>query len=169
MIVMANDIVWILLALMACFWFMGRETDQRLVFYAGLTSAVALLGDILLSPIINHPRPFVALGFHPLIPHAVDPSFPSSHATLAFAIAFAVWFVKRRWGTAMIALAILTGVARVYVGVHYPADIIGAAVLSFLSACVVLPFKTRIDPIPSWIIKTYRKLTERVPFIPHPE
>ncbi|WP_058303284.1 phosphatase PAP2 family protein [Gorillibacterium timonense] len=169
MIMLANDIVWVLLAWLVLLWLTGREVNQRLVICAGLTTAAALLGDMLLAPLINHPRPFVALAFRPLIPHAADPSFPSSHATFAFAIAFAVWFVSRRRGTVMLALALLTGAARVYVGVHYPADILGAAALALVCGIAVHLGRNRLDPLLSWIMKLYRKLTVHLPFIPHPD
>ena len=169
MIVLANDIVWVMLALLVFFWLTGREHNQRIVFGAGLTIALALAADKLISPLVNHPRPFVALAFQPLIPHAADPSFPSSHATFAFAAAFALWFGKRKWGTVLIAMAVLTGAARVYVGVHYPADILGAAVLGLLCSVAVHLGRTGLDPLASRFIRLYRKWTVRLPFLPRPE
>jgi undecaprenyl-diphosphatase len=162
----AQDIVWIMLAVMAGLWLTGKQSNQKLVFYSFLSASIALLiASQILSPLVNHARPFVEHRIHQLIPHAPDASFPSDHSTLAFALAFSIIFVKRRLGTVMLALAILTGIARVYVGVHYPGDIFGAIVLSFVISLVVLPLKNRLDVIPLFFIRIYRKLTARISFL----
>jgi len=61
----------------------------------------------------------------------------------------------------MLGLAVLTGIARVYVGVHYPADIAGAIALSFLTSMIIMNLKTRLDVIPMFFIRIYRKMTAR--------
>ncbi|MFC5700278.1 undecaprenyl-diphosphatase [Cohnella faecalis] len=160
----AQDIVWIMLAVMALLWLSGKTANQKLVFYSGLSAAVALIvASFLLSPGINHPRPFVGHTVHQLIPHAPDPSFPSDHATLAFSLAFGVWFANRRLlGAHLFLLALLTGVARVYVGVHYPADILGAMVLSLITCFAIAKMNRRMDAAPMLFIRLYRKLTNKL-------
>jgi undecaprenyl-diphosphatase len=60
---------------------------------------------------------------------------PSDHATAAFAIAFGVLvFLNRAAGIALVPVAILIGFARVWTGLHYPGDILAAAVIAALSA-----------------------------------
>ncbi|MBB6669287.1 undecaprenyl-diphosphatase [Cohnella nanjingensis] len=156
--VCAQDIVWIMLAILALMWFTGRESNQKLVVYACLTAAAALLLASLISPEVNHPRPFVDHQVNQLIPHAPDPSFPSDHATLAFSLAFAVLFGNRRFGVLLLGLATLTGIARVFVGVHYPADIAGAVVLSFIVGIVVWGLRWRLEAVPLFFIRLYRKI-----------
>jgi undecaprenyl-diphosphatase len=161
--VFAQDIVWIILAVMACLWFTGKESNQKLVFYSFLSASIALLiASLIISPEVNHSRPFVEHQVNQLIPHAADPSFPSDHATLAFSIAFSVLLTKRRLGVVMLALAVLTGIARVYVGVHYPGDIIGAMALSLLVSVIVFALRGRLDAVPLFFIRLQRKLTARV-------
>ena len=67
------------------------------------------------------PKPLV----HP--PH--DASFPSGHAATSFAAATVLSFARPRWAPAFYLLALAIGFSRVYVGVHYPLDIVGGAVL----------------------------------------
>jgi undecaprenyl-diphosphatase len=161
--IFAQDIVWIILAVMACLWFTGKETNQKLVFYSFLSASVALLiASLIISPEVNHSRPFVEHQVHQLIPHAADASFPSDHATLAFSIAFSVFLTKRRLGVVMLALAVLTGIARVYVGVHYPGDIAGAMALSLLVSVIVFSLRGRLDAVPLFFIQLQRKLTARI-------
>jgi undecaprenyl-diphosphatase len=159
----AQDIVWILLVIMACLWFTGKAANQKMVFFSLLSASVALLiASLILSPAIDHSRPFVEHQVHQLIPHAADASFPSDHATLSFSIAFSVYLTKRRLGVILLALAVLTGIARVYVGVHYPGDIVGAMVLSLLVSVIVHAFRRRLDAFPQFFIRLQRKLTTRI-------
>ena len=62
-------------------------------------------------------------------PPSHDPSFPSDHATAAFAIAFGILFVARRTGWLFLAWAALIGISRVLAGMHYPTDVLAGAVV----------------------------------------
>jgi undecaprenyl-diphosphatase len=155
----AQGIVWLMLAVMAYLWLTGKERNQKLVFYSFLTASVALiLGIFMISPIVNHSRPFVDHQIIQLVPHVPDASFPSDHATLAFSLAFSILYVNRKLGIVMLGLAILTGISRVYVGVHYPGDILGAAALSFVISYGVNKLSSHLDVIPLHMIKMYRKI-----------
>lgn len=82
-------------------------------------------------------RPFVAHSVNLLIEHSSNAGFPSNHASVSFALAQTVFFADRRWGVVAYILAFLVSVSRVFVGVHYPSDILAGAVLGILSAFVV--------------------------------
>ena len=84
----------------------------------------------------HHPRPFDFYDFTPLIPES-GWSFPSGHAAWFFALAMVVWYSNRKWGWWFFALAVCNGVARVYVGVHWPFDIAGGAVVGIVSALFI--------------------------------
>ncbi len=97
-------------------------------------------------------RPFVTLGFTPLIGES-GASFPSGHVTFFFAIAFTLFFaLDRKWGTWFLVLSTLVGVARIFVGVHYPMDILGGIVIGFVSyliaVALVKPEKFSAVPAP---------------------
>lgn len=159
----AQDIVWIMLLVMTYLWFTGKEAKQKLVFYSFLSASLSLLiARFIISPAVNHSRPFVEHTVLQLIPHAPDASFPSDHATLAFSLAFSVLFVSRKLGIFLFVLALLTGISRVYVGVHYPGDILGALLLAFAISFVIAKLKNRLDAIPLFFIRLYRHLTSRI-------
>lgn len=77
-------------------------------------------------------RPFEFLKILPLIP-AGGSSFPSGNAAFFFAVAFVLFTMNRKWGIWFLLFAILNGVAQVFVGVHYPLDIVGGAVVGFIT------------------------------------
>ena len=72
------------------------------------------------------PKPLVAA------PH--DHTFPSGHAATSFAAATILTAARPRWGPLWFLLALAVGFSRVYVGVHYPLDIVGGAVLGIATA-----------------------------------
>jgi undecaprenyl-diphosphatase len=83
-------------------------------------------------------RPFQTHQVHMLITHEPGVSLPSDHATASFALAISVWFfVSAKWGPYFMGVAALVAVSRVFVGVHYPADITAGALLSTLAGLAV--------------------------------
>jgi undecaprenyl-diphosphatase len=74
----------------------------------------------------------------PLVHAPHDPSFPSGHAATSFAAATILTATVPRWAPAWVLVAAAIAFSRVYVGVHYPLDILGGAVLGVLIALLVL-------------------------------
>jgi undecaprenyl-diphosphatase len=84
-------------------------------------------------------RPFANLvDVHQLISKgATENSFPSGHAAVAFALAFTIFFADREWGWAFLVIATLVSLGRVFVGVHYPLDVVGGFFIGLLVAWLV--------------------------------
>ena len=136
-------------------WLFDRPRRSYRWRIACLSSLVSAGFGLLLSQVVTHlwdrPRPFVA---HPaqtllLAPPSSEPSFPSDHAVAAFAIAFSVLFVSGRLaGALFLSGALVVGVTRVLVGLHYPGDIAGGAAVGLVAALVVFyAGRGRWDPI----------------------
>ncbi len=82
-------------------------------------------------------RPFVALSqIQSLIPHKAEASFPSMHAMSSMVISLTCYFILGTWTLWLIPVALLTALSRVMVGVHYPSDTGGGALLGMLVSLV---------------------------------
>ncbi len=125
----------------AFFVFVFTRKGARRKFYVFAEGALAvILARGVVTPVIQYffhePRPFSVLGFASLIGE-VGWAFPSAHMTLFFALATAVWYADRKWGTWYLLLAAVMGVARIYVGVHWPLDVLAGAAIGAASAVLV--------------------------------
>lgn len=131
--VQASEIVFAL-GLVALFFVLGPRL-RRAAVAAGLSAGLALLVAHFLAAAVDRSRPFVD---HPLahnfLAHASDPSFPSDHATGAFAIGFALVLRDRLMGSIALVLALALSVGRVALGAHYPSDVLAGAVLGLGAA-----------------------------------
>ncbi len=121
---------FVVLAVLCGLQVLARRLDRIVLVGTSLVLALTLgRGAAELFP---NERPFTQHPeLHQLVHHEPGQSFPSDHSLAAFAIAFAVGaFLSLRWGIALFVVATLVGFSRIYVGVHYPADIAGAAVIA---------------------------------------
>ena len=87
--------------------------------------------------IVNRPRPFITYPFIDKLVDVSSPSFPSGHSAEVFVLALSVslFFPKHKWGIFSAWLwAILIAYSRMDLGVHYPGDILGSLLISFLVA-----------------------------------
>ena len=116
-----------------------------------VAAVVALLVLYGLNSLFFRPRPFTTQAVHLLFYHNTDSSFPSNAATLAFALAFAVFIYWRKLGWIMLALATFQGLARIVVGIHHPLDIIGGALLGLAAALAVRAAEPAYAPVARWL------------------
>ena len=124
-------------------WLLARPGGSRkwkLAAASALASAgLALLVNQLIAQFWHRQRPFAT---HPAAhvwgSRSHDPSFPSDHASAAFGIAFAVFFYDRLAGSIFLAAATFIGVGRVFIGAHYPADVLAGCLVGFAVALVVV-------------------------------
>lgn len=101
------------------------------------TLFIAWLITLAIEFIVKRPRPFQAMKTHPLARYWVPtPSFPSAHATWAFAGAVLTCLVNPVWGAIALVLAVLVAWSRVYVGVHYLSDVVAGAIVGTIVSLV---------------------------------
>lgn len=111
------------------------------LLWAPLAAGLALLANIPIRDFVARPRPFVDHGsdVKVLVDGKTDYSFVSDHSALVMAIAVAVFMTSRKYGLFGIGLALLEGFCRIYLGVHYPTDVVGGFALGTAVALLLAP------------------------------
>ncbi|MEU7584164.1 phosphatase PAP2 family protein [Streptomyces sp. NPDC041068] len=110
------------------------------VVWAPLAAGIAVLVNIPIRGFVERPRPFHDhQGIELLLDGKTDYSFVSDHATLAMAMGAGLFVANRKFGLIGIGLAALEGFCRVFMGVHYPTDVVGGFALGTAVALLLSP------------------------------
>ena len=159
-IFMANDTLYLLCLCLILCWFLGSYSTKSIVIKAILCCSLALCLGYFISLVLPHERPFVLHLGNTLISHAATASFPSNHMTIFSSIAISFIYSKLfKWGYFLLMLACGVAWARIYVGVHFPLDMLGALILAFITNIVfnfIWPYIQNI--VMSTLIKVYYAL-----------
>jgi undecaprenyl-diphosphatase len=126
----------------------GGPLRWKLATACACTAAgLGFLVNQLIGRVWFRERPFLAHPAHTVLlaQRTRDPSFPSDHATAAFAIAFVVLLFSLRVGVVFLAWAAAIGLSRILVGLHYPGDVVAGAGVGL--ACAILVTTIGRDPV----------------------
>ena len=139
-ILIARDLINIVPLLAVVLWLWGPRdqlsAQRQLVIKMGMAIVVSLTVSWVMGHVFPHDRPFVdGVGYN-FLHHAPDDSYPSDHGTVAFTFALAFLFWHRLWsGTVLMGVALLIAWSRVYLGVHWPLDMLGGLLVGMV-ACL---------------------------------
>lgn len=131
---------YFLVAGLLVFLFLGKEkTKNRLMVLGALLSAgiARLFFTNIIRWLYYRPRPFLSHQVNQLLNHDLEGSFPSGHAAFFFALAMFVCFYNRRAGILFFFGAVLISIARVFVGIHYPLDILAGAIVGIFTGWLI--------------------------------
>lgn len=117
------------------FSFLGRWLHEIISLI--ITMLLVLGVTKIIKELVAYPRPFLGLDIDPLLIHGGLDSFPSGHAAIFFAIAGVMGFYEKKTRWFFLISAIIIGIARIMVGVHYPLDILVGAGIGFGVAWLV--------------------------------
>ncbi|MGW3290065.1 phosphatase PAP2 family protein [Streptomyces sp. NPDC001002] len=139
-------LIAMVLLVLACWWSVRRRggteaaSSVAALIWAPLAAGLAVLVNIPIRGFVERPRPFLTHeGLDVLVPGKSDYSFVSDHATITMAIGVGLFVAHRKFGLIGIGLALFEGFCRVYMGVHYPTDVIGGFALGTAVALLLSP------------------------------
>lgn len=154
-------VIWILIGVVLLFFVRTRKVGWMMLLSLLLCY---LFNDHVLKVLVQRPRPFVTwTELEPLIAHPNSYSFPSGHACSSFAAATTCWRGLKgkgldwfRW--LMMVLAALMAFSRLYVGVHYPTDVLCGLLVGVLGSSLIwYSLQRRYDQIEAAVLRKRAK------------
>ncbi|MFN3362399.1 MAG: undecaprenyl-diphosphatase [Allorhizobium sp.] len=131
----AEWLFWLVPTVLVIGWIFGGNRLRHALLVAGIAALAGLFLNQAIGLFWPHPRPFVIGLGRQLIAHQPDPSFPSDHLTVVWAVAFSLLGASgtaRRLGVAAALLGLIIAWGRIFVGVHFPFDMLGSAAVGGL-------------------------------------
>jgi undecaprenyl-diphosphatase len=125
----------------------ARRPLVETVVIAAATVWAADVIAVVLKPIVDRTRPYVILPeAEPLLRWDVSASMPSGHAATSAAGAVILTYLLGRWAWGLALLAVAVSYSRVYIGVHYPTDVLVGAAIGAAVALVAIVLLRRLRP-----------------------
>lgn len=153
----ADYLIWLIPSLLLGLWLLGGQARRSVALKA---CAVALLGVVAnqaIGVIWPHPRPFVLGLGHTWIPHAPDSSFPSDHLVVIAGVGLTL-LLDGMPGLGVVVLLAGAAIAwaRVFVGVHFPLDMVGALLVAAAVYLAMTPLWRSIgQPVTTAVERPY--------------
>ncbi|MGO4348255.1 undecaprenyl-diphosphatase [Paenibacillus sp. MCAF9] len=138
MVFIAEFMVYFLVLGVVFIWFTRHKQSRMMIVCATITFVFAEIIGKIIGKFHSNNQPFAELAnVNKLIEKAVDNSFPSDHTILFFSFCVSFWLFRKGWWFLWVILASLVGISRIWVGVHYPADVLVGAMISIISSSIV--------------------------------
>jgi undecaprenyl-diphosphatase len=138
-----------------------RQINQRAVLTAAVSIGLTNLLVLISNSFYFRERPFNALpagSVHLLFYRPTDSSFPSNLAAVLFAIAVPIFMKNKVYGSVLLVIAVLGSFGRVYMGVHYPLDVLGGWAFGTAGAFLATGTMWLISPLVNLIMTLLRKM-----------
>ncbi|RKE37859.1 undecaprenyl-diphosphatase [Paraburkholderia sp. BL23I1N1] len=156
----ADYVIYLVPLSLIAIWLFGNEHQREVAVRAFCVTLLALGLNQILGMIWPHPRPFVMGIGHTFLEHAPDSSFPSDHGTIFACIALSLLLGGvRRYGMPILLSGLAVAWARVFVGVHFPLDMVGALGMACVAYLLITPlWQLGGSVVTRGLVTVYRKL-----------
>ncbi|HFJ9279549.1 bacitracin ABC transporter permease [Bacillus cereus] len=162
MVFLAEYMVYFLGLIIMAYWFTQSRKNKMMIIQAMAAFLTAeIIGKLAGKLHLNY-QPFAVLpNVNKLVDHAVDNSFPSDHTILFFSICFSFWLVRKKARLLWLVLAFCVAISRIWVGVHYPFDVITGSLIGIISALFSYWLTPKITFIKQ-LLNLYEKIEQNV-------
>ena len=157
-IALADGAIWLIPIGMVWAWVRGDQPARRELLQMLLAALLALGFAQVVGHVWPHPRPFALHLGSQYLAHANDSSLPSDHTTVFWSLALSALATRRfaLWGLPLLTAGLLVGWSRVYLGVHFPFDIVAAFPVAALGAVAARALREPLLPLVARILYLYR-------------
>ena len=159
-VALGDTLIYLVPLALLWMWLWGDFSRRSLALNVLVVVMVAVGVNQLIGLVWQHPRPFVVGLGHAWIPHQADSSFPSDHVTVLSA--FGLTLVAGGavgLGSLMLGFALVVSFARVFLGIHFPLDMVGAFVVAFICQATITPIWRSIgEPTTNAFERLYRRV-----------
>lgn len=149
--------VYILAFSILIYWFSKKNNNRIMVISSCVSFVIAETIGKILGKFHSNLQPFAVLSdVNKLIERSIDNSFPSDHTILFFSFCISFGLFRKNHGFLWVVLAFFVGLSRIWVGVHYPFDVIVGAIIAIISALSSYLIVPKLD-----IVKQFLQIYEK--------
>lgn len=143
MVMAAEYLVFLVPLTLMIYWFCGKEAKVTSL-YVFTTAVTGIVLSYLAGVLYAHENPSAV--YETIVAYEPENAFPSQHTVAIIATAFGfLWRENRPYGYTVLGAGVLTGFARIYIGEHWPIDIIGSFIVAGIAVGLVMVIEDRLD------------------------
>ncbi|UNJ81272.1 phosphatase PAP2 family protein [Metabacillus dongyingensis] len=147
MIFFAEYVQYAFVLLILMLWLLNKSNFRVIAFQAMFSFTLAYSINRIIELFIYRERPFISHEIIQLVEHSANSSFPSDHATSAIAIAVTLWLSSHHFKYTWFILAVVIAFSRIWVGVHYPLDVVAGILNGVIIALFTHYLLFKVKPI----------------------
>lgn len=154
---LAQNFIWILILIEFYLFFLKNK--KHIALFAFYTTMLSLTINQGVGLFFFHNRPFMdKIGFQ-IVSHLPENSFPSDHSAFMLSISFIfiVFNFPKKFTYSILFLSLLSAFSRVYIGIHYPLDIIGGIIIAAFATVIIYMLKEKLYKLNNLVISIIDK------------